>query len=333
MGANEQLPTKSAEALRSYVRGQDSFQAYWGSRAIADLEHARDYFSEAERSDPNFALATFYVAVTENELRRHDSAIERLSALTERGVEFLPETYLHLAYAYTKKYTDEDYTRAERALDRSESEARVRHRSSLIPILEGYRVFLYSVIGGRSKTHDRARYLDEAIKRGETLLADPTVARLESRDAVLLEVHNALGIAFMRQGEAAVEQADKQRLWSRANAEYERALQINPNVVRVLQNIGTLKKMQADFLRQTDPGVAAALDREALGIIRRTLAINPHDQFPHYRAAVLSARLGDWDAAERYYASGQKVPGSVKTQEWTRLRSSIDNKDISFLEL
>jgi hypothetical protein len=332
MGANEQLPTRSAEALRSFVRGQDSFHAYWGTRAIADLEHARNYFGEAERSDPNFALATFYAAVAENELRQHDSAITRLSALAERGVEFLPETYLHLAYAYTKKYTDEDYIRAEGALDRSEDEARARHRSNLIPVLQSYRVFLYSVIGGRSKTHDRAHYLDEAIKRGEALLADPSVAQLESRDAVLLEVHNALGIAFMRQGEAARDVNDKHRLWNRANIEYECALKINPNVVRVLQNVGTLKKMQADFVRATDWNAAAALDREALGVFKRTLTINPHDQFPHYRAAMLSARLGDWDAAERYYASGQSVPGSVKTQEWTRLRSAIDNKDVSLLE-
>src|SRR5215471_14945491 len=100
MAANGNLPTRSAEALRSYVKGQDAFQAYWGSRALADLEEARERFSEAERSDPNFALASFYTAVAENELRQHDSAIARLSALAERKVDFLPETYLQLAYAY-----------------------------------------------------------------------------------------------------------------------------------------------------------------------------------------------------------------------------------------
>jgi hypothetical protein len=331
MDANEQLPTRSAEALRSFVKGQDSFQAYWGSRALSDLEHARDHFGEAERSDPAFALATFYAAIAENELRQHDSAIARLNALADRGVDFLPETYLHLAYAYTKKYTDDDYARAEGALDQSEREARVRDRQKLIPVLQSYRVFLYSVIGGRSKRPDRGRYLDEAIKRGEALLADPSVARLESRDAVLLEVQNALGIAYMRRGEAAQDPEDKRRFWAQANSAYERALEINPNVVRVLHNVGTLRKLQADFVRATDTNAAAALDREALAIFRRTLAMNPHDQFPHYRAAVLSATLGDWDAADKYYTSGQNVPGSVKAEEWNRLRAAIDAKDAARL--
>jgi tetratricopeptide (TPR) repeat protein len=138
------------------VKGQDAFQAYWASRALDDLEKARELFTEAERSDPNFALASFYTAVAENELRQHDSAIARLSALAGRGVDFLPETYLHLAYAYTKKYTDEDYTLAEGALEKSEREARTRDRSSFLPVVQGYRVFLYSLIGGRSKRPNRA---------------------------------------------------------------------------------------------------------------------------------------------------------------------------------
>ncbi len=331
MGANEPLPTRNAEALRSFVKGQDSFQAYWASRAIDDLKHARDHFGQAEQSDPNFALATFYAAVADNELREHDSAITRLNSLAQRRVEFLPETYLHLAYAHTKKYTDDDYTKAEGALELSEREARARHQLKIIPVLQSYRVFLYSVIGGRSKRADRGRYLEEAIQQGEALLADPALTRLESRDVVLLELHNALGIAYMRRGEAMQSLEDKRRFWAHADAEYRNALQINPNVVRVLHNVGTLRKLQADLVRAMDAKAAAALDREALSIFLRSLAVNPHDQFPHYRAAVLSARLEDWNAANRYYASGQQVPGSVKSDEWARLRAAIDWRNVSLL--
>src|SRR5262245_62698551 len=81
MAANRNLPTRSAEPLRSYVKGQDAFHAYWASRTLVDLEHAREHFSEPERSDPNFALASSCTAVAENELRQHDSAIARLSPL------------------------------------------------------------------------------------------------------------------------------------------------------------------------------------------------------------------------------------------------------------
>ena len=313
------------------MKGQDAFQTYWASRALDDLEKARELFTEAERSDPNFALASFYTAVAENELRQHDSAIARLSALAGRGVDFLPETYLHLAYAYTKKYTDEDYTLAEGALEKSEREARTRDRSSFLPVVQGYRVFLYSLIGGRSKRPNRAKYLEDAITQGERLLADPAVAKLDGRDAVLLEVHNALGIAYMRRGEASQPSDEKQRLWRQANSHYESALQINPNAVRVLHNVGTLRMLQADFARVSDVNAAVALEGEALALFRRALAINDHDQFPHYRAAILSGRLSDWEAAEKYYGTGRVKPGSVKTTEWEQLRKAIDAKEASLL--
>ena len=102
MPNSSSLPTDSADALRSFVEGRDAFQAYWGTRSFADLEHARESFGRAEGSDPNFALASFYAAVADNELRRHDSAIEKLNSLAKRDVSLLPETHLHLAYTYTK---------------------------------------------------------------------------------------------------------------------------------------------------------------------------------------------------------------------------------------
>jgi tetratricopeptide (TPR) repeat protein len=333
MGTDKSLPTRSPEALRNFVKGRDSFQAYWGSGTLGDLEHAKEYFGEAERSDPNFALATFYSAVAENELRQHDSAIAKLEALTERAAGFLPETYLHLAYAYTKKYTDEDYGRAEGALKRSEDEARRGGRSSLLPIVESYRVFLYSVIGGRSKRPDREHYLDEAIKRGEALLTDDAVARLDRREVVLVETHNALGIAFMRRGELSQDPLERTQLWARADHEYDAALMLNPNAVRVLQNRGTLRQMQGDFQLDSDPAVARDFYREALRLFVRTLALNPHDQFPHYSAAMLCAKLSDWPHAAAYYESGRDQPGSVKPESWTRLKQAIETQDESRLHV
>jgi hypothetical protein len=154
MQSSSRFPTSSAEALRSFVEGREHFSTYWGTRAFADLEQARESFGHAERSDPSFALAAFYAAVADNELRRHDSAIDKLNSLTQRDVSIVPDAYLHLAYAYTKKYTEEGWLQAEAALDRAEFEAKSRGSVKLLPTIESYRVFLYSVIGGRSKRPD-----------------------------------------------------------------------------------------------------------------------------------------------------------------------------------
>jgi hypothetical protein len=89
--------------------------------------------------------------------------------------------------------------------------------------------------------------------------------------------------------------------------------------------------LQADFARVSDVKAAVALEGEALALFRRALAINDHDQFPHYRAAILSGRLSDWEAAEKYYGTGRVKPGSVKTTEWEQLRKAIDAKEASLL--
>ena len=331
MGHNPGFPTGNAEALRSFVRGRECFQAYWGTRAFSDLEDAREHFGRAETSDPAFALASFYAAVADNELRRHDSAIHKLNLLTHRDLTFLPETYLHLAFAHTKKYTDDDWRLAEAALDRADETARSRGLVKLLPMVESYRVFLYSVIGGRSKRSDRERFLDEAIKRGQALLAGQAADAGENHEALLIEVHNALGIAYMRQGQFAKDAAARGPLWTLAEQAYRQALRWNPNVVRVLQNQGTLRMLQGDERSSTDSAAAAALYREALHLYERTLEINPHDQFPHFRMAVACAKLGDWPCALKYYRSGQKEPGAVGTGHWKNLKEAIDAQDSSRL--
>jgi tetratricopeptide (TPR) repeat protein len=155
-----------------------------------------------------------------------------------------------------------------------------------VPVVQSYRVFLYSLVGGRSKRSNRAKYSEDAISQGERLLTDPAVARLEGRDAVLLEVHNALGIAYTRRGQASEDPDQRQRFWDQALSHYESALQINPNVVRVLHNIGTLRMLQAESLGTSNIDASTELDSQALELFRRSLVINERDQFPHYRAAV-----------------------------------------------
>jgi hypothetical protein len=349
MAASSPFPTENAAALRSFVRGQECFRLYWGTRTFTDLERAQQQFEEAENSDPSFVLASFYAAVADNELRKHDAAIRRLNSIVQRDHSLLPQTYLQLAYAHTKKYTDEDWDQAEAALDRADVEAKSHGLAKLLPTIESYRVFLYSVIGGRSKRRDRERYLNEAINRGQRLLrrarAGSLVRRIhagwmlrgapagyvENNESLLVEVQNALGIAYMRRGQFARDTEARARLWNLAEQYYGAALQQNPNVIRVLQNQGTLRLLQGDDRLSTDRTTALARYTEARDLYRRTLGINPHDQFPHYRMALSCAKLNDWNCALDYFNSGPKEPGSVRADHWRALKEAIDTKDVTRL--
>jgi tetratricopeptide (TPR) repeat protein len=340
------FPTHSPEALRSFIEGRDAFQSYWGTQAFEDLERAHEFFAHAESADPLFGLASFYAAVTDNEARRHDSAIERLNSLARRDSQLRPEAYIQLAFAHAKKYTEEDYLHAEKALDRAEREARVGGKPRLLPAIESYRVFIYAVIGGRSKRTDRLKYLDLSIRHGRRLLwrlraglffrrahfawmlRDSSAGYLS--EPLLVEVQNALGIAYMRQGQLQQEVGARDRLWRIAEDFYQQALEINPNVVRVLQNQGTLRLLQGERI-QMAPDVARTFYKAARDLYERTLAINSHDQFPHYRMAVACAKLGDWESAWQYVLSGRNEPGSVRDELWAELERVINTRDASLI--
>jgi tetratricopeptide (TPR) repeat protein len=317
-------PTQSAEALLSFVEGRELLRNYFGSGRSDDLVRARTSFSDAEQVDPQFALATFYLAMVDNELRDADAAISRLETLIRRRVNFLPEAYLQLAYAHTKKYTDKDFFEAEAALNQAMELARAQGRGDLIPLIEAYRAFLFSVMGGRLQNGARQQYVEKAIELGTRLLEDRSLAALSAydRDQVRLEIHNALGISYMRKGD-----------WALAHHHYSEALKISPNDTRVLQNIGTLLLTEGDrLLRNGDPVEAAQRYRAAQELYRRSLDLNSHDQFPHYRMAGLAARLGEWDAAARFYASGIQEQGWVPEEDWKRLQRAIEFRDLRELK-
>jgi tetratricopeptide (TPR) repeat protein len=322
-------PTQSAEALASFVEGRDFLRNYIFSGRGDELKRARASFSEAEESDPEFALATYYVAVADSELRDSDAAIQRLESLTRRDVGFLPETYLQLAYAQVRKYEDPLYFAADESLHRAIKHANSRGRGELLPLIDACRAFLYSVMGGRLKTGDRTVYIEKSIEVGKRLLVERAVSGLPAydRDQVLFQAHNALGIAFMRKGQTETDFSEAQeRYWAQADEHYEKALRLRPGAPRVLQNVGTLLRMQGDQLFRADNTEGAVEKwRTALDVYRRSLDVNRHDRFPHYRASELAARLGEWDTAASYYESGLSIKerGGVKADQWERLSRAI----------
>lgn len=334
----QELANPERQALQSFVEGRDLLRQYRGSQRGDDLEQAKASFADAQQHDPSFALATFYLAVVESELRDSDSAIDRLEDLAKRKVDFLPETYLHLAYAHTKKYQNKHYDAAEKALNEAQKQATIMRRREMVPIIEAYRTFLFSVMGGRLKDErecERGKYTNDAIKLGNQLLRDRSVLRLPERDRaqVLFEVHNALGISYMRRGQQETEFSDQQRqAWELAEHHYDEALKLRTNATRVLQNIGTLRRAEGDqFARKGAMDEARPRYQEAFKHYRRSLDLNPRDQFPHYRLAEMAAKLGDWETADHFYDSGRREKGAVEKEKWERLRQAIDSQDASGL--
>jgi tetratricopeptide (TPR) repeat protein len=323
------LPTENPAALMSFVQGRHAFNAYLGSGNAEDLQRARKQFGEASGLDPRFDLAAFYQAVSATELRDR-SSIEILERLSQRPVEFLPETFLQLAYAYTKQYEDDLYLKAEMALDKALDAARSSSRKDLVAIIEAYRVFLFSVMGGRYSDRSlRPRYLQAAIERGEKQLRDRATLGHPSRDQILFELHNSLGIAYWRQGE----QQDETRAasWSAANKHFDEALRLRPNSTRVMQNQASLLAAEADRLMKDDEPSARALYDKASAKLKESINLNPIDQFPHYCLSVLAVKLGNWNEAQEYFDGGINQPGSVKPKSWDALREAISQKDASLL--
>ncbi len=336
--ASEMYPTQSPEALRSFAQAQQSLNRYWGTQADADLEAAARQFEQAEKFDPDFGLASLYLAVTDNEARRHAAAIQRLTVLIQRHVDLQPQAYLQLAYAHAKQYTDEDYREAESALDRAERLAESSGGATLLPSIRAYRVFLFAVIGGRSRRKDRADYLNRAIDLGIRLLRRrklwPLKAWRKTTDAVEMETRNGLGIAYMWQGQqASQDQRRRKDLWDKAERQFDAVLKANPRVVRVVQNLATLRLMQGDAVARIDSETGKERYREALDLYAQTIQSRPHDEFPHYRSALLFAKLGEWTKAKAAFDAGREQPGSVKDNEWDELARAIDARDPSQLRV
>lgn len=327
----EALATRSPEALSSFLAGHSFFRSYLGSGDEGDLVRAQLGFANAERSDPAFSLATYHLAIVETELRNADAAIARLETLRFQDVPFRAEACLQLAYAYTKRYSDADYYRAAALLN--EAEAAAGEREDLLAVVYAMRAFVYAVMGGRlADRTKRPEFLNNAVAIARSLLGTDT--RNPAIDTTVeFEAANALGIALMRQGDAATEEAARFRDWDEADRFYQRALSLRPNNVRVIQNQGTLHHLRGDYYaRENKPREADDSYRTARSKFVLSIQHNSLDQFPHYQAAVLSAKLGEWELARAYYTSGRSQLGAVSAESWKALDEAITSKSATGLK-
>jgi hypothetical protein len=323
------LPTKDADAFSSFVQGRALFQAYLGSGQGEDLLRARERFASAAARDSEFDIARLYLAVTQTELRDSEAAIPNLKELVQRN-RYLPEAHVQLAYAHIKRYKDVDYAAADQELQDAIEAAKGGNREDLIDLIEAYRVFLLAVRGGRGKEEisRKRQYLEEAIGAGQKLLERADREKTSNEKlAILFEARNAVGIAFLWLGELFPSEPRSAFWWKESEQYLRSALDLRPNSVRALQNMGLLRMLHGD--RAKEPAEARGLYQEAKEFVLRSLALNSFDQYPHYQMSLLSARTEDWSAAKSFLEAGQNQKGAISAEKWAAIKKAIEDRDKS----
>jgi tetratricopeptide (TPR) repeat protein len=334
-------PTLSPEAFRWFVEGLERFQDYGRTDSGTDLNRAAKAFDEALTADPNFDPARFHKALVLTDQRKADEAIRILEDLNRPDVPYQIEVCYSLAYAYSRKYELASFRLADQRLEQAETLGKNRGRRDVVLLARALRVFLYALFGGqmagnRESFETRKRkYLPLAVEEGEKLLQDRELSTLDDakRRAVLLEVHNGLGIAYMRMGRSSVLFSQREdELWGEAEKHYNACLSMQPRSANVLSNLGTLRLLQGHSLYKADDRAGAEeLYRGAQFLYRKVLDINPFDRFYHYRLSQLSVLLGNWEEAARFFESGQAQPGAVAEQRFEALRRAISERNADIL--
>ena len=300
------VPTNDASTYIQYVRGTYLFLRSAHSGDVNDLQQCRVLFESALERDPTFGLAYaglanyFAVAAARNVLRPFETTFARAIELSHRALEFdLTLAIPHVHFGVKAMYLDHDWNTAGEefslavALDPSYAEAR------------RFLGIWYDVTG---RPEDALRELREAV-------------RLEPHIAMF---RNTLAAALMDRGE-----------WLSAMSELERALELDPGymaarerLIRCLEECGLYEKAIIERTRAPVVGevsvIARAFETEGVPGYRHVLAdemrsqmialetristdmpVNAGDLFspPELRLAILSARLGDWEAASRWEES------------------------------
>ncbi len=179
--------TENIEAYQLYLQGR----FYWNKRTAEGVKKSVEYYDQAIKADPNYALAyaglaDAYAVWPDDSLTRLETA-KRVKAAALKAVELdekLAEAYTSLAFA--KMIQDRDLVGAERSFNRS---------LQLNPNYPtAYHWYAYDLVAqGR---------LEEAIR---------AIRRAQELDPVSLSINNDVGeiYFFARQYDQAIEHARK----------------------------------------------------------------------------------------------------------------------------
>ena len=313
--------SEERNSKHNFVLGEQSLRAYLAGGNVRFLEDAEASFDAISRNDKRYDTARFYLGITKTQLRKTNESIPILEELRRRtpsstsSSELADKIALQLAYAHIKTYTEAGYEAAETQLQELENTAKVSGNRALLGESQAIHVFLYSVMAGRSKQEARRpEFARKSLELGEELLRSAPFS-----PEIRFEAYNAMGIAWMRIAEAGWDGfAHRDNSWTGAQDNYDEALRIIPNSVRVLQNLAKLRMLQVADGAQGD---VSALLEDAKGYCARSLTVNDQDQYPYLELARIAAAQGDAKAALDAVRTGRTRPGRVDEDDWMRVET------------
>lgn len=327
----------SPEALQGFIEGVHSLQEYLRTNEGELLSDAEKWLDESLAADPGFAPAQYYKAVVLTYARKTDDAIRLLEALEQSNAPFKVEVLYNLAFAYAKKYKYEFLQKAIETLNEAQRSAPTQPRCDLVLLIQAMRAWVLAVFAGREYKHPedfeerQRRFLPESTQLAESVLADRRLRSLglEARTAIEVEAHNAAGIAYMRMGQyVATDPKSRDSNWNRAEEHFSLALDAHPRDVRVLDNVSTLRLIQACCaVKQSRNVEVQRFSQLAKEAANRAISYNPSDRFRWHRLAKSLALLGEVDAAKSAADKILNYPGEVTTDQVEKLKNAIDPLD------
>ncbi|MBL8208624.1 MAG: tetratricopeptide repeat protein [Blastocatellia bacterium] len=204
--------TKNIEAYQRYLQGR----FYWNKRNADGVKKAVEFYEQAIKADPTYALAyagiaDAYAVWPDDSLTRKETAA-RVKAAASKAVELdpqLPEAHTSLAFA--KMIEERDLTGAESSFNRS-IELNPNYPTA-------HHWYAYDLIAqGR---------VDEAIQ---------SIRRAQTLDPVSLSINNDVGeiYFFARRYDQAIEQCRK-------------TLEMDPNFIPAHQTLGLAYAQKGQF--------------------------------------------------------------------------------------
>jgi tetratricopeptide (TPR) repeat protein len=169
----------------------------------------------------------------------------------------------------------------------------------------------------------------------ESVLGDQDLKGLnrETRTATEVEAHNAAGIAYMRIGQyLAAEGNQRASYWDSAEKHFSLALDLHPQDVRVLDNLSTLRLIQAcDAIKQQKKADVQRFSHLAREAAETAISRHPRDRFRWQRLAKSLALLGEVEAAKTAVDKILDFPGEITPHQVEKLKRAIDPLDTNVL--
>ena len=137
--------------------------------------------------------------------------------------------------------------------------------------------------------------------------------------------------AFMRIGQfSSVFRNEKNSAWQLALQHYLAALSVHPHDVRVLDNISSLRLLQASkAAREGHTENIQKFASQARDRALEAISFNPGDQFRHYRRAQAEYLLGNLNGVHEAAQKALDQPGEVGEQKIRSLLNAQSTKDLA----